>query len=282
MSDGRIVVLVENSVAGLGLVAEHGLSFWIELGPQRILFDTGQGQALLHNAGKLGSLIRDASSVVLSHGHYDHTGGLSVALSESSGATVHLHRAAVESKYVRRPDGSGFDIGIPPSGREMIRGRDACVWIEEETVLPGGLHLTGAVPRLTDFEDTGGAFFRDAGCTDPDPLIDDISGFIETASGSVVLLGCAHAGVINVLKHVRELTSGRPIHTVIGGMHLINAGRERMDRTVADLRRLDVERLMPCHCTGFPAMARLWQEFPERCLPCRVGTVVNLEGVQCG
>ena len=87
-----------------------------------------------------------------------------------------------------------------------------------------------------------------------------------------MLLGCAHAGVVNTLHYVHELTSGKPIHAVLGGMHLVTASRDRMDRTISELRRFDVERLGPAHCTGFAATAELWKAFPGRCFPCLVGT----------
>ena len=138
------------------------------------------------------------------------------------------------------------------------------------------LRLTGPVPRRTDFEDTGGAFFLDEACTQPDPIVDDQAAFVETALGTVVILGCAHSGIVNTLWHIHELTDGRPIHTVIGGTHLVRASAERMDRTVAELRRLNIARLLPCHCTGFPAQVRLWNEFPERCAVCPTGTVVEI------
>jgi len=131
---------------------------------------------------------------------------------------------------------------------------------------------------VAEFEDTGGAFFKDRSCAEPDDLVDDQVAFLETEAGTVVILGCAHAGVINTLRHIQSLTNGRPIHIVIGGMHLLNASSERMDNTVAELRRLDVQHLLPCHCTGLAAMARLWNEFPGRCTACPVGTVVAVPG----
>jgi 7,8-dihydropterin-6-yl-methyl-4-(beta-D-ribofuranosyl)aminobenzene 5'-phosphate synthase len=148
--------------------------------------------------------------------------------------------------------------------------------VEKKTEIASGLFLTGPIPRITDFEDTGGPFFKDPSCTIPDDLMDDQSAFIEPPNGTVVILGCAHSGVINTLRHIQALTANRPIHTVIGGMHLIHANQNRMDQTVAELRRLNVQHLYPCHCTGFAATARLWNEFPGKCNPCPVGTVIEI------
>ena len=276
MVDGRITVLVENTAGGRGLLGEHGLSFWIEWDGKRFLFDTGQGHVLLKNARRLGIGLDHMDVVVLSHGHYDHAGGLGDVLRSSRATTVYAHPAAFDAKYARNLDGSARDVGMPGLDEEMIRDMAELVLVEGPTELCCGLHLTGPVPRTTDFEDTGGAFFKDRACVEPDPLVDDQAAFIETQAGTVVILGCAHAGVINTLRHVQSLTGNRPVHTVIGGMHLLHASPERMDKTVGELRRLDVQRLLPCHCTGFEAAARMWSEFPGRCASCPVGSVVDV------
>lgn len=278
MADRRITVLVDNTAGGRELLAEHGLSFWIELGSRRVLFDTGQGHVLSGNARRLGIRLELADAVVLSHGHYDHTGGLGNVLQSARQTRVYAHPAAFAPKYARSSDGTVREIGLPLLDEQTVRQKAELVWTEGPTEIFEGLHLTGPVPRVTDFENTGGPFFIDKACAQPDDLVDDQAAFLETPVGTAVILGCAHAGIVNTLRYVQTLTDNRPIHTVMGGMHLLSASKDRMDQTMAELRRLDVQRLLPCHCTGPAAVARLWSEFPGRCIACPVGTVVDLEG----
>jgi len=271
----RITTLVEDTAGGRGLLAEHGLAFWIELGARKILFDTGQGLVLTGNARQLGVDLAQAEAVIISHGHYDHTGGLSEILSLAGKRRVYAHPLALKPKYAKNADGSSREIGIPFLDEKKIGAQADLILTEGPMDIGDGLHLTGPVPRRTDFEDVGGQFFTDAACLQSDALVDDQAAFIETPAGTVVILGCAHAGVINTLDYIRELTGNRHIHTVLGGMHLLSAGPKRMAKTLTEFRRLDMQRLIPCHCTGIAALAKMWHEFPNKCAPCSVGTVLD-------
>lgn len=274
----RITVLADNCVQGPGLLAEHGLAFWVETRGQHLLFDTGQGLALSHNAGKLGVPLERANAVVLSHGHYDHTGGLAHVLQAAPQARVYTHPAALLPKYARRSDGTSRDIGIPsPSETALREHEDTLRWTKRSTEIAHGVFVTGEVPRRTGYEDPGGPFFTGPQGREPDSLPDDQAMFFGSRLGTIVLLGCGHAGVINTLQYIRELTGARPIHTVVGGMHLGTASRERMGQMIQDLRKLDVQRLGPAHCTGLAATAELFKALPGRCFVCAAGTKMKLE-----
>jgi len=268
----RISVVVENTAYGAGLLGEHVLAYWIEWDGRRVLLDTGQGTVLASNAFKLDVPLHQADAVILSHGHYDHCGALADVLRVNR-PYVFAHPAALEPKFARNQDGTSRQIGIPAHAERALRERrGSLVATSSPTPVFGLLCVTGPVPRVTDFEDTGGPFFLDAQCSRPDPLVDDQSVFFETRDGVVVLLGCAHSGVVNTLQYVDRLTGGKPIHAVLGGMHLVGASPQRLARTIESLRSWDIPLLAPAHCTGMPATAALWNAFPGNCTTCHVGT----------
>ena len=141
-------------------------------------------------------------------------------LSESPDAAVYLHPAAIEEKFVRRAK-TADKIGMLPPGERSVRPHEPrLVWTSGPTEVSPGISVTGEIPRRTDFEDTGGSFYLDKACTEPDSLMDDQALYIECVQGLVILLGCAHSGVVNTLEHISRLTGCDRFHAVIGGMHL--------------------------------------------------------------
>ncbi|HZL77232.1 MAG TPA: MBL fold metallo-hydrolase [Candidatus Limnocylindrales bacterium] len=274
----RITVLVENSVHRQGLVAEHGLSFHVQCGGRSLLFDTGQTDLAVINAETLRLPLDRLEAIVLSHGHYDHMGGVPAMLDVVPEARVYLHPAAFEKKYSQSLTGQSRSIGISDCVSQAIR-HHAGGFIEApgRTEIIEGVFATGEIPRTNNYEDTGGAFFLDAEGTRPDPLIDDQALVIDLGRSVILLLGCAHSGVVNTLNHVQQLTGGKPVCAVIGGLHLGSASEERLQQTIARLRAANLDRLAPAHCTGWPATARLWQAFPNTCRPAGVGTVFEFK-----
>ncbi len=273
-----VTTLIENSVYARGLLAEHGLAFHIQAGQRSLLFDTGQSDLLLRNALKLGVNLAETEAVVLSHGHNDHTGGIGAVREAAPKGRLFFHPAALSPKFIRDAGGANRSIGMNETSAEILRkASEAVVRTSEPTEVLDGVFVTGKIPRQSAFEDTGGPFFLDAACAQPDPLLDDQALFFDTPDGLVVLLGCGHAGVVNTLDYVQRLTGGRPIHTILGGLHLGTASSERMEKTIAAFRRWDIRQLAPGHCTGMSAMSRLWAAFPDRCSPCAVGVRIRFQ-----
>ncbi|HHH38276.1 MAG TPA: MBL fold metallo-hydrolase [Sedimenticola sp.] len=257
----RLVVtqLVENRAAGPGLLAEHGIAFFIEADGQCLLYDTGQGLALSHNVRRLQLPMASVAGIVLSHGHYDHAGGLAQALALTGPVPVWLHPRALQPRYNR----DGRAIGAPLSDEKALAAiATELVHTREPAEILPGIHVTGEIPRRHGIEDTGGPFFLDPECRHLDPIVDDQALFIETARGLVVLLGCGHAGVINTLEYVQQLRGGQPIRAVIGGMHLLHASPGRLAFTCDRLQQLAPAFLAANHCTGLEAVCTFRQRFP--------------------
>jgi 7,8-dihydropterin-6-yl-methyl-4-(beta-D-ribofuranosyl)aminobenzene 5'-phosphate synthase len=274
----RITTLVENTACGRGILAEHGLAFWIETGSRRVLFDTGQGEVLINNARELGVHLELVDAIVLSHGHYDHIGGLISVLKAAKRPKIYAHPNAFTAKYSRSEGGPCRDAGMlfQDKGKIALLTNEP-IWTNKPTKICQGLFVTGEIPRVTGFENPSTSFFIDEHCQQPDLLSDDQAMFFESTRGTVVILGCAHAGVINTLKYIQQLTNGKPIQAVFGGMHLETASEDRINQTIDALRQFNIEQLVPVHCTGLSATIKLWSAFSEKCLCCTAGTSFELE-----
>lgn len=245
-------ILVDNVAHTLGQAVEHGLSIWIDLGYTRILFDTGQSEACLHNAKMLDIALSTADHLVLSHGHYDHTGGLAALQNVlRSEVPIHAHPGIFPKRYSRHADGTVHEIGLPDSAREFLSRRKAHFHPTAQAIaIAPQVWLTGAVARKTAFEDTGGDFWLDRECTEPDLIEDDLSLWVERDEGLWIFLGCAHSGVVNIIRHIQMISGRSDVYAVIGGTHLRNASPERLEKTAAFLRELSPSILLPCHCSG--------------------------------
>lgn len=262
-----VTVLIDNAAAP-GLASEHGLALWIEAHGIRLLFDTGQSAACLENARALGVPVEAADALVLSHGHYDHTGSVACLLAMMPALQVYAHPSVVQARFsvrnhaaknVRMPDEARAALAaLPPEHMHTVR---------TPCMLTDGIGLSGPIPRCTGYEDTGGPFFLDADGTQPDLIEDDQALWIHTPGGLIICCGCCHAGLINTLQYVCRLAGDARIAALIGGLHLLHANNERLAATLAALRTYDPARIIPCHCTGEAAVHELQAAFPGRVTP---------------
>lgn len=274
-----VTVLVENMAGGGPVLGEWGLSFLVETDNHRILFDTGGGQTLLGNARALNVDLGKIDAIVISHGHDDHTGGLEKVLAGCGPVDLFVHPAVFATKYWKA--GARAEPDVMPISQDQLRRR---VRNLIETTKPGpvcvGVMITGQIPRLTTFEDTGVREFAflDAELKIPNSIIDDQAVFFRVPEGVVILLGCGHSGVVNTIQRVSELTGGQKIYAVMGGTHLPNASPLRLRKTIEALRRFSVQKIMLCHCTGIDAYAEIAKAFPGRASWPASGTRVRFGG----
>lgn len=275
---------------GLGpdaLKAEHGFSALIELatenGRRQILFDTGVSEeGAAENLRRLELPLQDVEAIVLSHGHYDHTMGLHGLASELGrrNLPIVLHPEAWSRRRLlidgREP------LELPTLSGSALRGAGFEI-IEEERpsfLLDGRLLITGEVERTTAYET--GMRRQQAlheGVWSPDPLIRDDQAIVLHVRdrGLVILTGCGHAGIINIVRHARRLTGVDEVYAVMGGFHLPDdAEAEVIPLTCAALGEFAPQVIVPAHCTGWRAVHLLAQLYPEAFIPNAVGTRFDL------
>lgn len=260
----KITTLIENHAdPDRGLMGEHGLSMFIETGTERILFDTGQTGDFLRNASRMGIGLKDVSRVLLSHGHYDHTGGV-LRFLESRGrdVPVYVGKGFFRKKYKRLENGD-YRYNGNPFTREQLYGAAGRVHeVEREvSVLSEGLVLFRGFHSPYDFEETSGEFYlqEDAGYG-KDDFSDEMALGIVADNALLLVSGCAHPGILGMARRVTE-ELGLPLRGVIGGSHLLHAGKARMEAVIAGFKRMDPEVLALSHCTGDENMGRLREAF---------------------
>lgn len=272
-----ITILVDNTAGSRGTVAEHGFSAWITCGTDRTLFDTGAGNALFINARSLKKNFRDIQRVVLSHGHWDHTGGLKQVLELRDHTEIIAHPGIFEERFSVRKRGDEVKYhpaGIPFSREELEQAGAHFHLTREYYEIASGMYFSGEITRPQNWQSSDeGLVLRDCDEYLLDPIMDDVSLLFDTDSGPVVLFGCAHAGADTILNYLSEKSGYTSFHAVIGGTHLFRADQQRAENVIAIFEKYQVQTIVATHCTGFSAMAQLYFHFKDRFKTAKVGDV---------
>jgi 7,8-dihydropterin-6-yl-methyl-4-(beta-D-ribofuranosyl)aminobenzene 5'-phosphate synthase len=221
----------------------------IETDGVRILFDTAQ-RTLIPNAEHLGISLSDIDYLILSHGHYDHTGGLRGIFDENPSLKIIAHRKIFAPHYSVK-NGIVRDISIPESAKAVIERSDPerVLFIDRTTELFPSVYLFACVPKKYPVETIDAHLFADSSLMTPDPVEEEIHLGLVTRKGLVIVTGCCHAGIMNTCDHIMRETGATRIHAIIGGLHLKEADESRITKTAEYLRR-HAERVFPFHCTG--------------------------------
>ena len=274
-----LTILCDNTaVMKEGIRAEHGFSTLIEWDDTRILFDTGQSDVFWHNAGVMGKDLASVDSVVLSHGHYDHTGGL-LSLARFNGKSMVIgHKDVFAPRYKKQKDGSLKYIGCPYTQAYLESRGLNFKFVSTHFEIAPDIFYISEVPLTNGFEKGDPLLVakNDKGISVPDPFMDDASLYIRTPQGLVVVLGCSHRGVINILKQILTLEGDVPIFTIIGGTHLSRVGRNQTEKTIETLREINPHALGVSHCTGLEAADEMKKTFGNRFFRATAGTVITI------
>ena len=237
-------ILIENTkTVGSELIAEHGLSFFVETARTKFIFDCGHTGAAFDNAKLLGVDLRGIKFAVLSHSHYDHAGGFPKLLDFAPIEKIFTGKNFWQEKYSNELyRGCGFDEKfLAARNIEQKICRDV-LELDEDT------WLVGNFKRRYDFETVPKKFLRGEKKI-PDDFSDEIVLILREGDGVAIVTACAHVGVLNIVADVRE-RFGLQINSVIGGLHLTGATPERISLTLAELKRFGVKKILPCHCSG--------------------------------
>ena len=271
LSNLKISVVADNRAATTFL-AEHGLSFLIKADGKTILFDSGQGAVIEHNLKELCCAPEDIDALVLSHGHYDHTGGLGyLAPRLKKDIKIYLHPSALKPKYSKIPGDAKY-IGMPDSALAFCEDRKkSLVMTSEPTEIFPGIFATGSVPRVNSMEKRSTKFYLGESLTEPDTMLDDQALFFRTEKGIVVLLGCCHAGLKNTLDYIAKIAETKKIYAVIGGTHLRSANIAQLDFAADAVKEYGIRIFAPCHCSGEKSSAYLYCRNPEIFSECHTG-----------
>ena len=276
----KITIICENTVGRRVGLGEHGFSALIETDQGNYLFDTGSGRSVVKNSLELNKDLRTVKRIFLSHGHFDHSGGLPEVLKVKGEVDVHAHPDIFLDRIhlIRENEKETRKfIGLPYKKKYLESLGADFIFNTGFTEVQKGIFLTGEIPRKTLFEKPDPTLFSEIeGKSVQDRFSDDQSLILETGKGLILILGCAHSGLINIIHHVIHKTGRERFYAIVGGTHLDFLTPNQLEETIEVLKKMEIERIGAAHCTGMRAAFRLSQEFGDRFFYGHVGSGLEI------
>ena len=276
----QITTLIENNQdEKKELINEHGLSLYIEVDGLNILFDTGQTGDFIKNAKILKKDLNSLDYMIISHGHYDHSGGLKKLVNLLNeypklvvGAEFFNPKYKMIDEQTYKYNGNPFDEKFILDHSIPLKKVEEGIFYITDTIM-----LFHHFLRKNDFEKRNEKFYiMENNLSTHDDFDDEIVLGITTGKGLVVIVGCSHVGIVNILSSITEKT-GMPIYAVIGGTHLVEADEMRIQKTLDAFRAMNIKFIAVSHCTGEEGIKRIQQEFSDEFIYNNTGNVIMID-----
>lgn len=274
----KITTLIENETNREDLDYEHGLSILIEVDGEKILFDLGQSGNFINNAKKLDVDLKDLNYLVISHGHYDHSGGFERLMKEiNPNIKLYIGKEFFNKKYRLIEDGDYEYLGNP-FDEEFVKEKQVPIsYLSEDMInITESLLIFTNFNRDPQFQNTNeDMYVKENGEYKKDLFLDEVSLGIKTNKGLVILVGCSHVGIVNILDTIMERT-GMEIYALIGGTHLVKEDDEQINKIIDYLGEKEIKIIGACHCTGKQGKTMMSQQLEDRFINNNTGDVFKV------
>ncbi len=273
----RIVLLIENTSCDENVIPEHGLSIYIEFNGQKGLYDVGQSDQLIENSEEMFINLEELDWIAISHGHYDHTGGLkSVLKTNPNKINVFAGESAFKPKYARRDNDIIEDIGIPFKKEEISEISASVTEVNGKTEISKNIFLIGPAPMIESYEGPSRYMLvkNDNGDYANDLMNDERTLIIKTTKGIVIITGCAHRGSVNITKDAMVQFPNEKVLMVLGGFHLGKTDNESIQKRIEAFSHLNINGIGLCHCTGAKACKMFKETLKDKCFIAPAGTEI--------
>jgi len=266
----KIICLIENSVYKRDLISEHGLSLYIKKDKNELLFDTGQSGLFIKNSYTLNIKPEAIPSIIISHGHYDHIGGLK-KLELKNNQKVYIHPKGIQEKYTIKNNKPKYS-GLP---KKIIKKNINFVFNTKKKEIFEDIFISGKIKRKDGNYCPAGNFYLDKNGQKHDNMEDEQYLLIKSKQGPVIISGCSHSGLKNILEDAEIKFNIKDAYMIIGGLHLINASKNLLEQTYLTLKKYKVKKISLCHCTGPKGIYYLKKHFSKQAFNFNTGDSIE-------